>query len=181
MQTVENNQLMRIVVEKAYRDFERRLCVALARCYPSTPRSHRKDAVADAFVVVLERPHDFYDVWQRGGDEALYRLLHCIAWRHLRGYHRKKSTRSEIACDVEDWCSYGPTPERIVAGRQKLSQVDQLADRAAVRFGASRAPALRAALETRFGGANDTEAARMHGVPREYVNRARRWIGAQVM
>ena len=44
-------------------------------------------------------------------------------------------------------------------------------------FGGRGKRALHAALHARLAGGTDAEAARAHRVPREYVNRAKRWIG----
>lgn len=55
-----------------------------------------------------------------------------------------------------------------------------LIDEAATRYGGRRRRSLRAALRARFTGCTDVEAAREYQVPREYVNRARRWVVSEI-
>jgi hypothetical protein len=69
------------------------------------------------------------------------------------------------------------TPQQLALHRELTTQVHGLVDLAAARFGGRRKRALRAALHDRLAGGTDAEAARAHRVPREYVNRAKRWIG----
>lgn len=69
------------------------------------------------------------------------------------------------------------TPCVIACAHQDMQRAMCLVDEAAVRFGGRRPHALRAALHERLHGGTDSEAARAHGVPREYVNRAKKWIG----
>lgn len=167
-------------MERAYRRYSAPLRQWLRRCFPRADHGLVEDAVADSFMHVLERPEVVVRAMDDGGESALRRLLRLIAWRNLRGHFRKKAwqcERTEI-----DWLEDDEalTPQQIVSGRQTAARVCDLIDAAAVRFGGPRPDALRTALHDRLAGGTDTEAARTHGLPREYVNRAKRWLGSQL-
>jgi len=167
----------RQLVERSYRRYSTPLRQWLRQCYPRADHGLVEDAVADSFVHVLERPDAFARAMEDGGESALLRL---IAWRNLRGHFRKKARQCERT-DVDAVEQPGAlTPHQIVSGRQTVTRVCELIDAAAVRFGGSRSEALRTALHDRLAGGTDTEAARAHGLPREYVNRAKRWLGTQL-
>lgn len=167
----------RQLVERSYRRYGTPLRQWLRQCFPRADHGLVEDAVADSFVHVLERPDVFVHTLEDGGESALLRL---IAWRNLRGHFRRKARQCEHtdvdALEPED----ALTPQQIASGRQTATRVCELIDAAAVRFGGNRSDALRTALHDRLGGGTDTEAARAHGLPREYVNRAKRWLGTQL-
>ena len=154
----------------------------LQRKFPCLSYMHAEDAVQEAFVEALERPPAFCSAWRAGGLEAVVRLLRQAAWRKLRGYWRKKATRCELPGgeQVTAYGNHAVTPQEIAIYQQILGHIWRLIDEAAERFGGRRSRALRAALHDRLAGSSDIESANTHGVPREYVNRAKRWIGAQL-
>lgn len=167
-------------MEQSYRQDSKALRLWLRQCYPRADHGLVEDAVAESFVHALERPEAFTRAVQRGGRTALRRLLHRIAWRNLRGHFRKKATRLEqTGIDADDPLD-GLTPQQLVSGQQTATRVLELVEVAAARFGGSRSNALRTALCERLAGGTDTEVARAHGLPREYVNRAKLWIGSQL-
>lgn len=170
----------RQVVEQSYRRSGASLRQWLRQCYPRADHGLVEDAVADSFLHVLEHPEVVARALEDGGEGALCALLRVIAWRNLRGHFRKKGAHWERAdVDLLEPAD-APTPREIVAGRQTATRVCELIDAAAARFGGTRSEALRTALHDRMSGGTDTEAARTHGLPREYVNRAKRWLGSQL-
>lgn len=150
-----------------------------ARIRRAFPRAHERevdDAVQHAFVEALEHFERYEAALDKGEEEAI-RWLVVVAWRHLRGerrrWHRSRSvplgTRTPPAMDA-------PLDMRLDARRQ-LGRALGLVQVAAELHGGQQAEGLRAALELRMlGDESDASAARRCGVPREYVNRARRWI-----
>lgn len=170
----------RQLVERSYRQYGTALRQWLRQCYPRVDHGLVEDAVADSFVDVLADPEVLAHALERDGESTLRALLRMIAWRRLRGYLRKKDMRSErVDIDLLE-AADALTPQQILAGRETATRVLALVEVAAVRFGGSRSDALRTALHDRLAGGTDTEAARLHGLPREYVNRAKRWLGAQL-
>lgn len=167
----------RLLVEEAYLRYAMPLRLWLRQCYPRADEALVEDAVADAFVHALERPEVFVRTMDDGGRGTLWPLFRTIAWRNLRGHFRKKARRWESPGIDDAAPQSAQTPQDIVASREIATRVLELIDVAAVRFGGSRPDALRTALHERLAGGTDTDAARAHGVPREYVNRAKRWIG----
>jgi hypothetical protein len=148
----------------------------LARRFPGAGSALVEDAVSDAFHDAVARPRPFANAWAQGGQAAIMPLLKQVAWRHLRGHLRKKSSRCEVMVGTAAEPVHLCTPQELALGRELTAHVLALVDQAAALFGGRRKRALRAALHARLAGSTDAEAARAHRVPREYVNRARRWI-----
>ena len=156
----------------------------LRRAFGRACVSHIEDAIGNAFTDALARPAPFLARWQRHGEAGLVRFFYHVAWRHLRAYFRKKASRCEIPSgellgmmpEIHDTL----TPYVIASSRETEAITSCLVEEAAERFGGGRRRSLGAALRERLGGGTDTEAARAHAVPREYVNRAKRWIGTQL-
>lgn len=153
----------------------------IQRAFPRADTALVEDAVGSAFHDAVERPAAFLAAWQHGGRVRLLSLLQQVAWRHLRGHFRKKSSKCELATatPAREACD-ASTPYTVAASRETEAQVLRLVDEAAERFGGGQPQALRQALHARLGGGTDTEVARRHCVPREYVNRAKRWIGVRL-
>ena len=170
------------LLESIYRRRRGELIDWLQRQFPRTSHALVQDAVADVFTEALESPDRFRRALDQGGRGELIRMIRVVAWRGLRGHHRRKSTRCELL--GQEGVATEPcdpvTPLRVLSGKQELARTLSLVEQAALRFGGTRPNALRAALRARVAGVSDSEAARAHGVPREYVNRAKRWIGAQL-
>lgn len=148
---------------------------SLARSFPRAGEALLEDAVSDAITDAVAKPDAFLHAWEHRGEGALLGLLRHAAWCHLRGHYRRKASRCEVRLEID--LRDPQTPESVVRGRESMAKVLALVDQAAERFGGSRPQDLREALYTRLDGATDIEAARAHGVRREYVNRAKRWIG----
>lgn len=171
---------LRRLVEQTYRQYGAPLRLWLHKCYPRTDHALVEDAVSESFVHALERPELFTRAMQRGGETALRQLFRLIAWRNLRGHLRRKAWRLERTGVDSAEPLDAITPQQLVSGRETATRVFELVEVAATRFGGSRSAALRTALHERLAGGTDTEVARAHGVPREYVNRAKLWIGSQL-
>lgn len=164
-----------------YRQHHISLQRGLHRAFPRADLGLVEDAVASAFEDALERPRSFVATWQRSGHAGLLLLFKQVAWRHLRGHFRKKSSQCEIASlHAAREPDHVVTPFVIAVGRETQARIEALIAQAALLFGGRRAHALALALHARLEGSSDTEAARRHRVPREYVNRAKRWICAQL-
>ena len=166
----------RTIIEALYRSRRDTLVRRLRRSFPGVCPATVSDAVADAFLDALERPTGFERSWRERGEAALSCLLYQVAWRKLRGHLRKKASQHEPL--GEQNLSTPSTPEGICRMREAMQHALRLIEQAARRFGGKRHRALRSALQDRLTGMSDTEAAREHGIPREYVNRAKRWIAA---
>jgi DNA-directed RNA polymerase specialized sigma24 family protein len=148
----------------------------LARRFPRAGSALVEDAVSDAFHDAVARPRPFENALAQGGEAAVMPLLKQVAWRHLRGHLRKKSSQREVMIGATVEPAHLHTPQALALGRELTAHVLALVDQAAALFGGRRRRALRAALHARLAGSTDAEAARAHGVPREYVNRAKSWI-----
>lgn len=153
----------------------------LRRSFPRFSDEDLDDAASEALLDAVRRPALFEQAWERGGERGLYRLYRCVAWRKLRGQWRRKERR--VA---------GPAlaPQDLRLGRaagQELSaaldvNISRAMDEAVCRFGGLHPERLRAALVERFlSGDPDIEIARRHGVSRESLNKAKRFIQDRVI
>lgn len=171
------NQIDSHLIGITYARWRPRLHAWLRKAFPKAGRALIEDAVNDAFVVALERPARFAQAYRQGRGLALLRR---VAWRQLRAYFRRKSSQCELAGEEHIAHANAPaalSPAALLSSYQEVTRTFTLVDEAADQFGGKQAPALRAALHMRLAGSTDTEAAKAHNVPREYVNRAKRWIG----
>jgi hypothetical protein len=152
----------------------------VAKAFPTAPHGSAEDAVSHAFEVVLRRPQLLEEAERRGGERIGVALLHRIAWRAMRGEHRRPRQRNELAVpEIGRVRSSGETME--VRCLELRLSVEGLLDSASRRYGNHRHADLRRALTARMlAGQTDVEAGRNHHVPREYVNRARNWIAEQL-
>ncbi len=152
-----------------------RLVRRLRAEFPAVCGSTCEDAVSVAVAAGLESAGALDRVCQKDGPEGLFRWLHLVAWRAVRGALRRASSRREGVSDREP--AGGADPAAVLLVREDLRRAEGLLDEAAHRFGGPRVPALRAALSMRFTEeCTDGEAAAAHGVHRETVNRARSWV-----
>lgn len=154
----------------------------LRRHFPTTCSGHIEDAVQHALVVACADPDPVLERWATGGVDAALKLLTTIAWRFLRGHWRRAETRSSVSsANAAEAATLVPSPEAHAAGVKTAQLVDSLIIEASERFGSSDPLALAAALRARlYEGGTDSGVARAFAVRREYINRARRWIGAQL-
>jgi hypothetical protein len=134
------------------------------------------EAVADAFTDALVHNGPLFRTWQQAGKPGLARGIRQAAWRRLRGHLRRHSTRCEVSEHPIEEYPDARTPEAACASREALQHLEILIGQAATRYGGHQAQALRVALWNCFEGDKDTEVARTHRLPREYVNRAKRWV-----
>ncbi|MEQ1565281.1 MAG: hypothetical protein ABMA64_06555 [Myxococcota bacterium] len=131
------------------------------------------DALRDAIQ------ETFLDAWRQRrsdgwGAEDLppYRLLCCIAWRKVRGEVRRKACRVEVF----GWNGTPSTPAGQLYGTA-LAQLARLVAEAVRRHGHQQDGQLLLALEHKLlTGEPDREVAHRFGIPREYLNRAKRFV-----
>ena len=141
----------------------------LRRRFPALDDATVCDAVQETFVDLLRQPATVERARAHGQAE-LYRLIRCIAWRKARGELRRRSRLRQVAVP-EVSCPPGQPHAR------SLTQLPRLMAEAVRRFGHRRAPQLRDALEHKlWTGEPDRQVARHFGVPREYLNRAKRFV-----
>lgn len=162
-------------LERVIRTHYPSLLVYLARRFPRLDRARLEDAVGDALEVACREPARFEAAGRRG-DPALLKLLRVVSWRTLRAWYRRPTRRVEVTREHLPDHPDARLPDAQVIARRELSVMHSLVTRAARKTCKGRSAALEAALHDRLGGATDAEAGRRHGVPREYVNRARRWM-----
>ena len=152
-----------------------RLVRAMRRAWPAVPLELIEDAVSGAALAALERPA-LYTTALEAGEEELYRLFHCVVWRDLRGALRRHGARMELGVTDETLDSFGQPPGQEVAAGYALRVQDLLHD-AADTYGADQPQRLRDALEDKvLTGDSDTAIGARHGVPRETINRAKRYV-----
>jgi len=153
-----------------YREHHRALLGYLRRRFPVLDEASVHDAVQDAFLDALCKPEAFDRAHQKGGDAELARLVRCVAWRKARGELRQwrsvvRGAQPAASC-----------PPGQLHG-QALYRLRELIDRAVDRFGHSKRTELRRALEHKlWSGEPDRQVAREFQIPREYLNRAKRFV-----
>lgn len=140
----------------------------LQRHFPRAPAAAIADAVAEAILTLLTRP-------SRVGDR-LPGLIRTIAWRVLRRVWQQ--ARRELSGSELDHACGDPLAR--LEARAALRRLAAARDEAVERFGGRMQAAFGRALDARLAGTSDAEAARLHGVRRESINRARRWMLTRV-
>lgn len=153
----------------------------LRGAFPRASGPDLDDAVQHAFLEAIEHTDAFNDALEVDGDQGL-RWLVMVAWRFLRGEFRRLGVK--MRADLPDHDAFPdarPSAVTVLESREALDRVETLLDRAAALHGPACQQGLRDALLARICEEDtDANAARRHGVPREYVNRARRWIADQL-
>lgn len=152
----------------------------LVQCFPGACPGEVADAWQAVALDVLEHPSRYEAAWLSDGDRALGRLLTTVAWRVLRGEHRRvarRRARGSMRLAAQITVSAGQ--EHYFALRHEL---DGVIGAAAARYGAGRPELLeRALLERLCEAAPDTEIAARHNLRREPLNRARRVVEAELL
>lgn len=142
----------------------------LRRRFPVLDDASVHDAVQDAFLDALLRPDAFELAHRRGGEVELARLFRCVAWRKARGELRRRAASQKLPA-----LPMAAPPGQIFAPR--LAGLRELVAQAAHRFGHGRTTQLRRALEHKlWSGESDRQVADQFRVPREYLNRAKRFV-----
>lgn len=163
-------------VDVLYRCHHGAIRAHVFRSFPRHCRSQVDDAVAHAFSVVVERPALIERAWEDGGTPRILGLLRMLAWRYARGLWRRiGGTGWEILPD------YG-----LPAGQDAWVHAhrtwSQAIDAAAGLAGPARYGQIHAAILDKLDtGDSDVVVAARHGIPREYVNRAKRRVTAEVL
>lgn len=168
-----------------YRKHQASLVCTLQGRYRSTCPGRVEDAVEDAFTAVLASP-SLGARLNTADERESWRLLYQIAWRGLRGQRRRRAFHDERPLGDEElelaspaWREHSPESAAITADLSR--RVLTLIPGAAMAHGKGHADRVALALRARLeDGLDDGEAARAFGVPREYVNRAKRHLQLQV-
>ena len=148
----------------------------VSRSFPRHCHSYADDAVAHAFTVVVERPLLLDRAWADGGVQRVIGLLRMLAWRHARAIWRKMAA---IDVDVSATVALPPGQEAYVHAHLTF---ESALHRAANVAGPTRHDQIRAAVLDKLDtGDSDVAVAARHGIPREYVNRAKRQVTAEVL
>lgn len=152
----------------------------IASRFPCLSWDRVEDAAADTFVEICRRPDYFLEVWQRGGEEELLRLLRVIAWRQARAQIRKSSYNHEVFHEaLVNRAPQQPGQESMVMLRCTLPGA--LKD-ACQQVCPSRSEALQSAVMDRLlSGDPDTVVAKRHNIRREYLNKARRQVRERML
>lgn len=158
-----------------------RLLRRLARDFPGACASQVEDAVDQALVSQLEalkRPDAAVHVaWRTGGSQALEALLRKVAWRNLRGDHRRLYHRLERATPFLPDAPNAEDPLSLLIARRTASRIWRLVPASARRSARETGPALATALCDRLeSGDTDVAVAARHGVERSLLCRAKTWI-----
>jgi hypothetical protein len=163
-------------VDQLYREHRGAIRAYVTRSYPGYCHGWGEDAVAHAFTVVVEQPALLDRAWEDGGVPRILGLLRMLAWRYARGLWRKIS-----AMDWDLLPDFGSP-----AGQDTYVHAHRTFDRAlhhaANAAGPRRYSQIRAAVLDKLDtGDSDIAVAARHGLPREYVNRAKRHVTAEVL
>lgn len=156
-----------------YAVLHERLKRRLTRAFPKLCAGVVEDAVLVGIAAWCMKPDAAVTLPGSHGLRWMYR----IAWRYARGACRRRGfsreRAPERACDLD-----APMPASQESGLAVDEMVERLVPVAASRYGGARVSALEAALRDRIvDGGTDKEAAGRHGIPREYLSRARSWLG----
>jgi hypothetical protein len=156
----------------------REVLEALVRSFPGSSVDAREDAVSEALVAYVRSPDRWSRVWVTGGERAVYRYFRTVAWRRLRGEHRQGS-RCRLLRGAGERSSRLAEQEAYLLGREVYAAAIA---RAAEKSGARDHDRVRLALVDALASQEpDTVVARRHAIRREYLNRARRCLLAEVV
>lgn len=146
---------------------------SMRRSFAGAPDEEVADAVSEAFCDLLSKPSALkrYTSW---GRKQLRSILYRAAWCELRGRYRRSASRNEVyglALEASDWV---PPLDEALHVRREVSRSIPVAAEAC---GYGYKEQLLHALELRvYEEMSDSEAARVAGLPREYVNRGKRHL-----
>ncbi len=156
--------------------FHDQLLLDLRRGYPREPLQLLEDAVQVTCEEVLRREDAVFAVLSVNGPGGVYGYMRTIAWRTVWQVRHRGPERREVCLDSVPERSAPPT-ELPRLKREAEEEVRRVLAAAAGAMGHGRTEALFLALvEHIFEGVSGVEVARRHGLPREYVSKARSWI-----
>jgi DNA-directed RNA polymerase specialized sigma24 family protein len=150
----------------------------VSNAFPGASIDTVEDAVSYAYEVVLARPHLLEEARRRGGEHVTRALMRRIAWRSARDEWRSHRRRTDVLAKERGRFS----GERSEVGMLDLAlSVDGLVDATCRSFPLGCRSQLAAAVRRRmFGGLSDAEVAAEFRVRREYVQRCRSTLVAQL-
>lgn len=146
--------------------------------FPRVSPDVLEDAVQDCFLETLQHPSAF-DAALAESERRLQGLMRCVAWRKARGRLCRGAGRFEVPAEQL------PDAARLPGQPAMMDLVPRLSralDEAATLHGGATPELLRAALLHRFlSGESDTEVARVFGLRREPLNRAKRFVQTELL
>lgn len=150
--------------------------------FPRACKGEREDAVQDALLHLAREavsPGSLtLRAWDRDGLSGVRRLASVVAWRSIRGQHRR---RGRCWIPLEENQGGGARPDEILVARRAAERLSGILAEAGPRFAARAPDALRAALlESLTDGEPDAVVSSRHGLRREPLCRARRWVQEQI-
>ena len=160
----------------------RPLLAGLRRRFPGLGAELVEDAVQGAAAELLHSPTVLPGAWSRGGGAEIRRVLVVAGWRgclrHLKGPRATRELLQEEHCPEGVFSEH---PEALMIALEMQQAMRTATRQAARRFGGRKADALADALEERLGSdETDAEVAARHGLSRETLNRAKRWMVEQL-
>lgn len=173
-------ELAPLTLAELYRSLLPGLLRYLRFHFPRVCGGSHEDAAQEAFVAALRFPERIEEARLRGGLPAVERLCRTIAWRAARARLVRGSARREVggqaleAGEVAYWGGQEWSAELCLHLEPRLRA-------AAATVAPVHAASLQVALRERLTeGGSDTEVAARHGLRREYLNRARRQVEAEL-
>lgn len=164
----------REALSRVFRAHHAALVARMRASFPACAAA-AEDVVSATFEQALSR-QAFSACWRRSGDRGLERLLFTATWRTMNTHQRATRRRQRLLADQPTARSTLATPERIALARETTLRVAAEVPRAGRRFGGRDPAALERAVWDALTGLSDSASARRHGVRREAVNKARRWV-----
>lgn len=150
--------------------------------FPRACQGEREDAAQEALLHLAREavsPGSLtLQAWERDGAGGVRRLANVVAWRSLRGHYRRMGRSWS---PLEESLIGGARPDDLLVARRAAERLPAILSEAAPRFAARAPDALQAALlESLTGGEPDAVVSARHGLRREPLCRARRWIQEQI-
>lgn len=140
------------------------------------------DAVQTAAVELLRSPAVLPSAWARGGVAEIRRVLVVASWRGcLRQLRCPRATRELLQEEDSPQGVFAEHPEALLIAAEMRRAMRRVTRQAARQFGGRKADALVHALDERLGSdETDAQVAARHGLSRETLNRAKRWMVEQL-
>lgn len=155
----------------------------LQRQFPRVCVSLREDAVQEALLHLAHEARSPTSLtqraWARDGLPGVRRLAVVVAWRAVRGRTRR---RGGAWCPLDDTLVGGAQPDELLIAKRAAGRLDTILKEAGPRFAPRSSAQLNAALlESLDNGERDAVVSSRHGVRREPLCRARRWVREQLV
>lgn len=155
---------------------------SLSRRYPTTCSGTVEQALHDAIEAMLRRPAMVTKCLERGGAPEVGRVVLTVAWRGLRGQHRRAAHRRECLGEKEDFPgSAGDEVDAVLIAGELMELLERLV-RTEAEHGAPRRvkATAQAVWSCLLDGVSDVDAARRRRLPRPVVNRVKNAVRVQL-